>query len=89
MKFLLQIEIDAHEHTGNPDYPREVNAIQWLQDQLQLAQCSRIRSISKLIAENKLKEDDPIIIHMENINKEIDRAIYTIKPLLVATNLQR
>ena len=37
MKFLLQIEVDAPEHTGNPDFPRAVHGIQRLQDWLQAA----------------------------------------------------
>ena len=53
MKFILQIEVEAPEHTGNPDFPKAVHAIQRLQDWLRQATKANLRYLMNL----EIRED--------------------------------
>lgn len=84
MKFLLQIEVEAPEHTGNPDYPRAVHAIQRLQDWLKDARQVQVHYLMDTYAEKPFPFKDEVTkkAYQDAINQEInliDRAMKTVR----------
>jgi hypothetical protein len=81
MKFILQIEVEAPEHTGNPDYPRAVHAIQRLQDWLKAAKSEQLHYLVKVPGQLDFSDD---IAYVAAVNEEIafiDAATMTVKEL--------
>lgn len=71
MKFTLQLEVEAPPN-DNENFCRAVHAIQWLQDQLQLAITTRLRLQAK-------SDNQDFIKYQENHIKNLERVIMTVE----------
>jgi len=76
MKFILQIEVEAEEHLGNPDFPRAVHAIQRLQDWLADA---RTTQLHWLMESNKPDMSFPNERFKKVYIKEVEKEIRMIE----------
>jgi hypothetical protein len=83
MKFLLQIEVEAPEHDGNPDFPRSVHAIQRLQDWLADSRTAQLHSLMDSYKTDAVFPNDEFKrAYIEVLKEEvkfIDASVLTVK----------
>lgn len=78
MMFTLLLEVEAPENS-NPEFPKAAYAIQWLQDQLQLAIAARQRKMRSPHFVAAARHDWAVSLEESTITK-IEESIKTIRP---------
>lgn len=72
-KFYFQVEVDAPEHGGNPDFPAYVHAEQKLFDLFQSALESRIRMNNKFSSDSREEITKRFTERMEEVFQYLEK----------------